>query len=108
MEHIIEEGIFIDPKFYCLKINENKYITKNKGLVNSLNMEEFKSILEGNELCKIENRWYKHIKDSTIKVATTNIKIKSNFLKRNPIKIDNNPKNIITYPFTVLNGEIKI
>ena len=106
LEHEIEEGIFIDPKFYCLKLSENNYIFKNKGLVNSLSMDEYKHLLEGGSLTLTENRQFKNIKESLIKITSIDINLKTNFLKRNPVKIDSDPKNIFTVPFTIKNNEI--
>jgi DNA polymerase type B, organellar and viral len=47
LEYVVKEAIFLGPKSYCLKINNDKLITKVKGFKNTENLtfEDFKDLL---------------------------------------------------------------
>ena len=58
LEHVVEKGIFLAPKLYCLKTN-NKIITKTRGLSHNiqLNIEDFENLLfKDSEIIKKQNK----------------------------------------------------
>ena len=71
LEHKIKEAIFLAPKVYLLKTEENKYIYKVKGLSHDVNVsyEEFLSLLnKDSSIEKLQTKWFKNFSEDTIKI----------------------------------------
>ena len=101
LEYIVEKGIFLAPKLYCLKTN-NEIITKTRGLSHNiqLNIEDFENLLfKDSEIIKKQDKWFKSIYSGTIKIEELPYSIKYTDNKRE--LIFNNGKLVNTKPFTI-------
>jgi hypothetical protein len=103
LEHNVIKAIFLAPKLYCFLTNENKLITKTRGLSHNieLNLGDFQNLLYKNtEINKIQSKWFKNIYQGTIKIEDLPYSIKYTENKRKLI-FDSNGKLIKTEPFTI-------
>jgi hypothetical protein len=71
LEYVVKEAIFLGPKSYCLKINNDKLITKVKGFKNTENLtfEDFKDLLVKDfYIDKNHNKWFRSLEEGKITI----------------------------------------
>ena len=91
LEYICEEGVFLGPKNYCLKLKDST-VVKVKGLKNtsSLTIQDFKDLLRKDFfLDKNHNKWFRSLKEGKITIKEQLYKIKHTDNKRISIYTNN-------------------
>ena len=92
LEHTIKKGIFLAPKVYCLKTEEDKFISKVKGLNHDVEVSylDFISLLsQGMSLEKEQTKWFKNFSEDTIKIKDQLYTLKATTNKRQLIYENN-------------------
>ena len=97
-EYKAKEAIFIAPKCYYIKTENDEIICKIKGYTDTLSKEEFKKLLyKDNYLEKSHNIFKKDNDNLNIKIIKQSYNIKMTNNKRELI-FDKNNKLILTKP----------
>ena len=85
LENTITEAIFLAPKVYCLINEDNKYISKVKGLSHDVEVSymDFLSLLNKEvTLEKVQTKWFKNFSEDTIKIKDQLYTLKATSNKR--------------------------
>ena len=85
LENKITEAIFLAPKVYCLINEDNKYISKVKGLSHDVEVSymDFLSLLNKEvTLEKVQTKWFKNFSEDTIKIKDQLYTLKATSNKR--------------------------
>jgi len=92
LEYRIKEALFIAPKLYYIKTNDNLEYIKSKGIMShSLDKDQFNELLKEKSLfLNIKHNFVRNIKDYSIKSQSNLIEISGDFLKRKKIYDSNN------------------
>ena len=100
-----KEVIFIKPKMYYLKIDENQEIKKASGISsNTLKYEDYLNLLIEDEKVlelKDQQRIYKNNFNPQQIINNIDINITSENKRRNKIKLENNYKKYYTIPLHI-------
>lgn len=111
-EFTFKEGYFPLPKVYGGILADpvpskfkSKEMVKFKGLKQSVSLYKIRQLIFSETLLFLEERWFKEIKNSRIKVSTNLFKIKLNCNKR--VNVYNSLGEVIyTKPYLLENGKI--
>ena len=71
LEYICKEAIFLAPKVYCLKLEDNTIIYKAKGLKHEIELtfKDFEKLLiKNSKLEKIQPKWFRSLEKGTINI----------------------------------------
>ncbi len=68
LEHTIKEGIFVAPKIYYLKTDENQEVLKCKGYTGKLVRDQYLELLAGNTLDLEVTRWGRSLQESKVQI----------------------------------------
>lgn len=68
LEHTFREGIFVMPKVYYLELEDGGVITKCKGYSGKLTKEQYLTLLNGEALELVVDRWFRSLKDSRVQI----------------------------------------
>ena len=69
LEYIVEEGIFLAPKVYCLKFADGSIKYRVKGLKSDVNLtfEDFRALLKKDSVIeKNQSKWYRSLENGNI------------------------------------------
>ena len=105
LESSIKEGIFISPKIYYLKTDNNVEIKKCKGIGNKLTRDDYFNLLNGNNVIINQERWHRSPINGYIQSKPMDINISPQMFKRQSIIIDNQLSH--TIPLTVEDNVFK-
>jgi len=98
LEHVFKEGIFAAPKMSYLELEDGTTVSKCKGYSGKLNKSQYLSLLDGNALKLLVNRWKRSLIEGKIQIKR-NLPYELNplFNKREKV-YDNQGKWIDTTP----------
>ena len=102
LEHLIESGVFLAPKFYGLQ-TKTGFISKAKGLKSkNLKLIDYLYLLEKNSSIRVkQEKWYKDIVKGEIKIKEEDFILKITDGKRELI-YNNNNQIIDTKPLVII------
>jgi len=88
-EGIIEEGIFLGPKFYALKMSDGTEVSKIKGFKLKVEFDQMKTLLvEGASLELEQFNWYRRPESSAVFIKEVGYTASVNSTKRQMLYID--------------------
>jgi hypothetical protein len=103
LENSCNDAVFLAPKLYCLKTEDNEVIYKVKGLKHEveLTMKDFEHLLYKNAIIeKSQTKWFRNLSEGHIKLLETIYTLKVTDNKRKLI-YDNHNKLIGTSPYVI-------
>lgn len=93
LENILEDAIFLAPKVYCLKTEDDKVIYKVKGLSHDINltMKDFEQLLlKDSWIEKTQTKWRRNLSEGHISILNEIYTLKVTDNKRKLIYDENN------------------
>lgn len=103
-EHKLSEGIFAGLKLYTFKsMTEKSEVTRNKGLKERLNREEFANLYNSNTITRATVKWHRNLFKQLMTIKPTDLAFTRSIVKRVPI-LDTDGNWVDTKPLTLHNG----